>query len=508
MPNYFPGATGATWIVGDPIGFGTNAPPIKQNGANYGAVVTIGENNAGGSLAVGYNNPPPHISASLMVRKDLRVDGVSMSGDALTVTGGATISKSLAISGTGAESGNALTVTGAAAITKHLLINGTGGNPFALTVIGATALSGTALIDKSLTINGSGNPVNALTVTGAANVSGTATIGERLIINGATTGGTVTGTTLTVGDTVSGTAAIGKSLSIGGPEIGGVLTVNGTASIGSAASNVSILKGTPERTPLLDVHHGFIAQSSEGTYGDGVGKYLGLGALPQLNEPLGSFLPQLNNYGLRMSWGAYFGLFQLTDLVVKKTQKDWAKLRRRDLVIGWGGDTPATQAPQLRLRFIGRRGKKQKAAKIYDVVLVNPKGKLTVKGGVSLSWLAYSSDARMKSDVAPIEGALDKVMAMRGVSFLWKRAEFPKENLEKGPQIGFVAQEVEEVCPELVSTGDKGIKGIDYSRMTPVLVEAMKEQQRVISDQQTTINEQKARLDALESALKKLGAIS
>jgi hypothetical protein len=517
--DFFPFAQACAWTslpAGYAIGFGTNSPALKQIGsgptAKYGAIVTIGENVAGGSLAVGYNTPPPDIRASLMVRNGLVIQGESVGtdDDTLTVTGAATITKNLAITGTGVEDNkDTLTVGGAATIHNHLFINGLGGAAFALTVSGAAAVSGAALINQSLTINGLGLGVNdnALTVSGAANVSGTATIGGRLIINGATNGTSVTGTTLTVGDTVSGTASIGKSLTIGGagnPD--GVLTVNGNAYLGSsAAPHVVVDKTSATRTGLLRAQSGFISQIEGGSFEALGGQYLGLGALP-IPEAYAGFLSPGNNYGLRMNWGPNFGLLQLTNKLVNKRGKKGVieeVLYQRDLVLGWGGDS----VTNLRFRYIGRKNPNGKV-KVRDIIFVKPKGELKVRGGVSLAWLRHSSDARMKRDVAPIEGALNKVMALRGVSFLWKRAEFPKENLEKGPQIGFVAQEVEEICPELVSTGDRGIKGIDYSRMTPVLVEAMKEQQRVITDQQKTIDEQKARLTALESALRTLGAIA
>ena len=52
--------------------------------------------------------------------------------------------------------------------------------------------------------------------------------------------------------------------------------------------------------------------------------------------------------------------------------------------------------------------------------------------------------------------------------------------VDKRPQIGVIAQEVEMEFPEIVSTNEKGYKMVDYTKLTPILVEAVKEQQQQI----------------------------
>jgi predicted RNase H-like nuclease (RuvC/YqgF family) len=59
---------------------------------------------------------------------------------------------------------------------------------------------------------------------------------------------------------------------------------------------------------------------------------------------------------------------------------------------------------------------------------------------------------------------------------------------EKGHQIGFIAQEVESIVPEIVKTEEKGFKSVDYGKVTPLLVEAIKEQQKQIDDQKSMID--------------------
>ena len=66
---------------------------------------------------------------------------------------------------------------------------------------------------------------------------------------------------------------------------------------------------------------------------------------------------------------------------------------------------------------------------------------------------------------------------------------FLKWSLRDERQIGFSAQEIEKLFPEVVMTDANGYKSVDYGRLTPVLVEAIKEQQKQIDAQQQQIDE-------------------
>lgn len=97
----------------------------------------------------------------------------------------------------------------------------------------------------------------------------------------------------------------------------------------------------------------------------------------------------------------------------------------------------------------------------------------------------YISDKKFKKDVRPLEGALDQVLALEGVRYDWKKERFADLAFEKREQIGMIAQEVEKVVPELVSKakGPKGkedFKGVSYAKVVPLLIEAIKEQQKQI----------------------------
>jgi len=94
--------------------------------------------------------------------------------------------------------------------------------------------------------------------------------------------------------------------------------------------------------------------------------------------------------------------------------------------------------------------------------------------------IAYS-DKRVKTNIREIENPLDRVLNSRGV--LYDRTDTDDKN-----QIGFIAQELEEQFPELVSTSTDGRKGVLYPNMVAVLLEAMKEQQKQIDKLKTLIN--------------------
>ncbi|MCH8328251.1 MAG: tail fiber domain-containing protein, partial [Candidatus Marinimicrobia bacterium] len=97
------------------------------------------------------------------------------------------------------------------------------------------------------------------------------------------------------------------------------------------------------------------------------------------------------------------------------------------------------------------------------------------------------SDLRYKKNIRPLENALDKVLALRGVRYDWRVDEFADKKFSARPQIGVIAQEVEAVLPEIVTTGEDGYKGVAYSKLTAVLIEAVKAQQQQIVDLQAAV---------------------
>ena len=121
-------------------------------------------------------------------------------------------------------------------------------------------------------------------------------------------------------------------------------------------------------------------------------------------------------------------------------------------------------------------------------------------GGKS-SW-ASTSDEKMKKNIVEIGDALNKILALRGVNFEWKDSV----NFEKGLQMGFIAQEAQKVIPEVVrSSGDD--YSMYYAPVTALLVEGIKEQQKVIESQNTRIDTQEKELELLKSELENIKAL-
>jgi hypothetical protein len=121
-----------------------------------------------------------------------------------------------------------------------------------------------------------------------------------------------------------------------------------------------------------------------------------------------------------------------------------------------------------------------------------PGEKLDVNGNVRASAFLYSSDRNLKTDISNIENALNKIISLQGVNFKWK--DSGKASL------GLIAQDVEKVFPELVTTDkNTGLKSLEYGNLTAALIEAVKQQQTEIKNQQTEIENLKTEIDKLKS---------
>ena len=119
-------------------------------------------------------------------------------------------------------------------------------------------------------------------------------------------------------------------------------------------------------------------------------------------------------------------------------------------------------------------------------------GELYNSGNVKGLSFVSTSDKRVKQNISPFSGALSKVMLLSPKTYFYNTVEFPRFEAEKDkPQIGFIAQEVEAIFPEMVTTdGDEvGLKGVRYGQLTAVLVQAIKEQQEMIKELQERINQ-------------------
>ena len=118
---------------------------------------------------------------------------------------------------------------------------------------------------------------------------------------------------------------------------------------------------------------------------------------------------------------------------------------------------------------------------------------VTVTGNVN-----STSDIRYKKNIKTIEGAVDKVNALRGVTFDWDNDAFPEDESTKKQNFteratGVIAQDVEKVLPEAVTENpETGFKNVSYGNMVGLLIEAIKEQQTQIDDLKSEIQSMKS----------------
>ena len=131
---------------------------------------------------------------------------------------------------------------------------------------------------------------------------------------------------------------------------------------------------------------------------------------------------------------------------------------------------------------------------------------VNIVGNLTAPTIASSSDERFKKEIKTIDNALEKVLSLRGVNYYWNQKDFIDRKFDNKLEIGLIAQEVEKIIPEVVHDGADGYKSIEYSKLVGLLIEAIKEQQKVIADQKDELAEIRtdfdSRLQELESILK------
>ena len=164
------------------------------------------------------------------------------------------------------------------------------------------------------------------------------------------------------------------------------------------------------------------------------------------------------------------------------------------LVIGQynlGGATvtySATEANYANTAFVIGNGTASNAKSDAFKVMVN--GNTTVGNNLTVSGdIVVSSDARLKANIVSLGSTLAKLLLIDG-----KRYTMKKDGKQK---IGVLAQDIQKVFPELVTTDDKDMLAVNYQGLVPVLINALKEQEGKICKQQSEIDELKQMVNQL-----------
>ncbi len=124
-----------------------------------------------------------------------------------------------------------------------------------------------------------------------------------------------------------------------------------------------------------------------------------------------------------------------------------------------------------------------------------PQAELDVNGDIYFSGIIRDmSDRRLKADIHPVSNALEGITSLDGVSFVMK------DDTEKRREFGLIAQDVQSVFPDLVDADSNGILGLNYIGLIAPLIEALKELDKKISDQDDAI----VRLEAENAKLRRM----
>ncbi|KAE9020280.1 hypothetical protein PF011_g5480 [Phytophthora fragariae] len=452
--------------------------------------------------------------------------GLSVAGDGATIAGGATITGSASISGGAAIAGGVtvsntgLTVTtGGAAITD----TGTSANTLTLTnsassfnkailAMVSTATTGFSVIDAKVGSTSVFNvaPSGLTTISaGGLSVSGGATIAGGVTVSntgltvsggGATIAGgvTVSNTGLTVsggGATIAGGVTVsntGLTVSGGGATIAGGATITGSASISGGAS---ITGGITAVDTGVTVTTGGARIYDTGTSAE---------TLTVKNTASGItkallYLDSTETSGFPLIDAKVAGTSQFTVTAAGLTAIASGGLSVK------GGVTVVDTGVTVSAGVVG----------ISDTTAstVSTDGALVVSGGVGIggsircAGTSYAvthtntSDRRLKTAIKNLTAAQETIRRLRPVTYEWRRDEFPSRNFPTGVFPGFLADEVEQILPDLVQQDGDGWKSMDYVGIVPHLVRAVQEMQDQLEASQAQMTRMQQQIDALLAAV-------
>ncbi|RYU81321.1 tail fiber domain-containing protein [Hymenobacter persicinus] len=258
------------------------------------------------------------------------------------------------------------------------------------------------------------------------------------------------------------------------------------ASTASNASGLAVKVTTTGTNAALDVSQG-ATQDADGTpllrvLGNGT---VGIG----LNTPGGGLHVATGNSGVASGAGAI--------LSGPPTGNPNLELRGGTAAVTPYVDFAETSGVDYSSRLLSSGGTLNVYGANATALKVN--GNAVVTGSLTVNGVNVTSDRRFKTNVRPLGSALAAVLALRGVRYEWNALGVQHGGTAGASQVGLLAQEVEQVYPELVSTGPDGYKAVNYAQLTPVLIEALKEQQQQIEALQAAATRAQAELQTVKA---------
>jgi hypothetical protein len=120
-------------------------------------------------------------------------------------------------------------------------------------------------------------------------------------------------------------------------------------------------------------------------------------------------------------------------------------------------------------------------------------------GNIISTAFIVSSDARFKTNINTLSNSLENLMSVRGTSYFFRTKEFPQKSFSPTRQLGVIAQEIEDIFPELVTTGEDGYKSVNYIGFIPVIIESIKELKKELNAKTNDIETLKKEMASLKS---------
>ncbi|RAJ33498.1 endosialidase-like protein [Pedobacter cryoconitis] len=194
------------------------------------------------------------------------------------------------------------------------------------------------------------------------------------------------------------------------------------------------------------------------------------------------------------------GNFKLTNLVNPTANQDAATKNYVDAgLLSAGanakdnlGNHKATESIKLSVYAISNDGVDGKG------LTFDTQGNASFGQDVTVNGNFYTpSDSRLKTNIETLGNVLQKIDQLRGVKFKYK----DQHKYASGAKIGVIAQELQKIYPEMVTTGKDGFLKVDYTQLTGMLIQAVKEQQKQIDELQIRMNNQQ---EQINSILKKI----
>jgi len=464
----------------------TFSSSTASSGSGSGAVVVTGGLGVGGSIFAGAMDNTPIGAAT------------KSTGGFTTLTASDSVTLTKNTASTNTTSGT-LVVTGGIGASGAIYagsFQGPIGNVSSNTGT-FTSINASGVVD----ITGTGEATNATGDTGQLRCEGGASIAKRIYSGGGFVGaiGNVSRssgqfTSLDANDTVT-LSPSNKNVTLS-PTGTGTVTISPAGSLtlspGSGTiSNMSISGSTGSFTNLSA--SGTFSYNGNGTLGNATSDSHTMNGTLNVNGPglvlYGNSQPQITFNGssdsgvdgaIRLVSGEGFDFYEPED-----SNKIWFQIKDDagvNVNVGSfqmaGSDVIDASKNMTSIRCIG-----------VNTADPNVAGRITATENI----VSNTSDARLKTNVTNITGALDKVMSLNGVTYNWNEKAIEAGFSAEVEEVGLIAQEVQAVIPQVIFDApfDRGEEGeslsgenyitLQYERIVPLLVEAIKELKQEIN---------------------------